>query len=94
MDPEQTLASYEKRDDVEAIYISNALRKELGFSKKGMRKLEERRVMLSRGLPGACLIALLGKSRDNVVVHAFDEEAEAFAREFETTPRWDLLRLG
>lgn len=94
MDPEQTLTKYQARDDVDAIYISNAMRKELGVSKKGMRKLEDRGVVLSRGLPGTCLIALLGKSRDNVVVHAFDEEAEVFAREFEASPRWDLLHLG
>ena len=94
MDPKGTLARYERRRDVEAIFISNALRKELGVSKKGMRKLEERGVMLRREIPGACLIALLGTSRDNVIVHAFDPEAEAFARDFETSPRWDLLHLG
>ena len=94
MDPEKTLHTYERRRDVDAIYISNAMRKELGVSKKGMRKLEERGVTLNREIPGTCLVALLKRPRDNVVVHAFDEDAEAFAREFETSPRWDLLRLG
>lgn len=92
MDPRKTLERYQRRRDVEAVFISNGLRKELGVSKKGMRKF--RGVTLTRELPGACLIALLATGRDNVVVHAFDEEAEAFAREFEASPRWDLLRLG
>lgn len=94
MDPEGILQRYERRRDVEAIHISNAVRKELGVSKKGMRKLEDRGVTLNRSLPGACLVALLRTGRDNVVVHAFDDEAEEFARAFEASPRWDLLRLG
>ena len=94
MNPEKTLHTYERRRDVEAIYISNGMRKELGVSKKGMRKLEERGVSLSREIPGTCLVALLQRPRDNVIVHAFDEEAEAFARDFEASPRWDLLHLG
>jgi hypothetical protein len=94
MDPQRALARYENRADVEAIYISNGFRKQLGVSKKGMRKLEGQGVVLNREIPGACLIAVLGRARDNVIVHAFDEEAEAFAREFEASPRWDLVRLG
>lgn len=94
MEPERALARYENRTDIEAIYISNGMRKELGVSKKGMRKLEERGVILSREIPGTCLIALLKRPINNVIVHAFDEAAEDFALDFEASPRWDLLHLG
>ncbi len=84
---------YQRHPDLEVLQLSNGARRALGVSKKGMRKLERQRLKLNRALPGVCLVCILKTSRDNVIITALDEEAEAFARAFEARPDWALLGL-
>jgi hypothetical protein len=74
---------------VETVHLSSALRRALGISKKAADR--HPRLRAHRGLPGAVMIAIRRTYKDNVVVLAYDEPGEAFAREFARRPDWGRL---
>lgn len=74
-----------------SVHISNRLRRTLDISKKAAERVPKLRV--HRDLPGSVLVAVHDGRRDNVVVTAYDEEAESFARDFEASPDWRRLGL-
>lgn len=95
MTPSDLIARYRRRDDVLQVQISNRVRRDLGLSKKAMqREPDDAWLALNDDLPGACLVCLLDAPRDNVLVSAFDPDAEAFAERFGADPNWRMLGLS
>lgn len=91
VDPEDRLQSHLEDPRVKTVHISNRLRRSLEISKKAAQRTPKLRV--HHDLPGSVIVAVLSGRKDNVTVTAYDDEGEAFAREFEASPDWTRLGL-
>jgi hypothetical protein len=88
---ERSLAAALDDPQVARVHLSSGLRRALGISRKAAER--EPRLRPHRDLPGALMIVVRTRARDNVELLAYDASAEAFARAFAERPAWHRLGL-
>lgn len=91
MTPDRRLAAALADAEVERVHLSSALRRTLGISKKAAER--DPRLRPHRELPGALMIVVRRRARDNVELLAYDETAETFVRDFGRRPDWGRLGM-
>ncbi|NBC95959.1 MAG: hypothetical protein GVY27_06360 [Deinococcus-Thermus bacterium] len=91
MTAERRLATALEDPQVDHVHLSGGLRRALGISRKAAER--QPRLRPHRDLPGALMIVVRRRARDNVELLAYDEAAEAFARSFAERPAWHRLGL-
>ncbi len=91
MTPERRLDAALHDAEVETVHLSSGLRRALGISKKAAER--DPRLRPRRDLPGALMVVVRRRARDNVELLAYDHAAETFARTFAARPDWGRLGM-
>lgn len=91
MTAEQRLEALLHDDGVERVHLSSTLRRALGISKKAAERAP--RLRPQRDLPGAVMVVVRRRHRDNVELFAYDEVGETFVSSFGRRPDWSRLGL-